>query len=347
MTKVFAVPVLINLVVTALKMRSHPHYGSYHKIIVAFSGGKDSLACVLDLLDQGVRKSRIELWHHDVDGREGSKLMDWAITRDYCRKVAESLDLPLYFSWLEGGFEREMLRDETAKSRTLWEQPGGTIGSSGGKGKPGTRRKFPQVSGDLSVRWCSAYLKIDVMSAAIAGQKRFDGKAILIVTGERAEESAGRAKYKTFELHRTNGKKRTAHQWRPVHKWDEAKVWGIIERYNISPHPAYYLGWGRLSCMTCIFGSKDQWASVKVVDADKFDRIAEYEEEFGLTIQRKESIRELAAKGEAYSVEEGTEYAGMYLVQLITAQSETYNLQIHPEKWTLPKGAFGESCGPT
>lgn len=38
----------------------------YDAILVAFSGGKDSLACLLHLLDLGVDRSKIELWHHDV-----------------------------------------------------------------------------------------------------------------------------------------------------------------------------------------------------------------------------------------------------------------------------------------
>lgn len=43
----------------------------YDKYIVAFSGGKDCTACFLHLLDIGIPKERIELWHHEVDGREG------------------------------------------------------------------------------------------------------------------------------------------------------------------------------------------------------------------------------------------------------------------------------------
>ena len=38
------------------------------------------LAALLRLLDLGVDRDRLELWHHDVDGREGSTLMDWPFT---------------------------------------------------------------------------------------------------------------------------------------------------------------------------------------------------------------------------------------------------------------------------
>jgi len=53
-----------------LDLFSDPYgvYG-YDKILVAFSGGKDSIACVLHLLDLGIPRSSIELHHHLVDGR--------------------------------------------------------------------------------------------------------------------------------------------------------------------------------------------------------------------------------------------------------------------------------------
>jgi hypothetical protein len=60
----------------------------YDKIIVAFSGGKDSTACFLHLVDQGVPTEKIELWHHDIDGR-GPLFMDWESTPSYCRAFAK------------------------------------------------------------------------------------------------------------------------------------------------------------------------------------------------------------------------------------------------------------------
>ena len=40
----------------------------YDLCLVSFSGGKDSLSLVLDLLDRRVSRDRIQLWHQDVDG---------------------------------------------------------------------------------------------------------------------------------------------------------------------------------------------------------------------------------------------------------------------------------------
>ncbi len=45
-----------------------PDLASYDRIVVAMSGGKDSVASLLTLLDAGVSPSRIECYHHDVDG---------------------------------------------------------------------------------------------------------------------------------------------------------------------------------------------------------------------------------------------------------------------------------------
>jgi len=322
---------------------------SYDHIIVAFSGGKDSQAMFLDLLDKGADKSKIELWHHIIDGREGSMLMDWFCTEDYCRKFAEAFDVPIYFSWKEGGFEREMLREESATAQNHFEYPSDEddniveCGLSGGKGPNGTRRKFPQVSADLSVRWCSAYLKIDVCTAAINNQMRFRGKKTLVLTGERAEESSARAKYNSFEPDRSdrrNGKrvKRHVDHWRSVKDWSEVQVWAIIEKYGVLAHPAYRLGWGRLSCIACIFGSKHQFASLSVLNPEQAQKIISYENDFGVTIKRKLSVEELIADGIPYQMDEET---------MEQALSHEYNQPILVNDWTLPAGAFGESTGPS
>lgn len=323
-------------------MLSTEQLASYDHIIVAFSGGKDSLACLLWLLEQGVPKEKIELWHHDVDGQEGSTLMDWPCTRDYCRVVAAAFGVALYFSWKMGGFEGEMLRDGTATAPTKFETPDGTR-TAGGNGPAGTRLKFPQVSPDLSVRWCSAYLKIDVGATALRNQERFNGKRTLFVTGERAEESPGRAKYKTFEPHRADGrdgkKKRHVDQLRPVHGWTERQVWDAIERHSVNVHPAYRLGWGRVSCAACIFGNADQMASLRAINEGQFNANASYETRFGVTIKRKLNVVQLADKGTPYKMAPADVQAA-----LSTTFAEPAFLPAG--QWKLPQGAFGDSCGP-
>jgi 3'-phosphoadenosine 5'-phosphosulfate sulfotransferase (PAPS reductase)/FAD synthetase len=184
-------------------------------------------------------------------------------------------------------------------------------------------------------------LKIDVGVIALRNQPRFLGKKTLFISGERAEESPCRARYKEFEMDRTSTDKRSVHRWRPIHAWREQQVWEIVRRHGINPHPAYRLGWGRLSCRACIFGQADQWASLKAIDPVGFSVLSEYEREFGFTIHRSKSIEEMAAMGRPF--------AGCANSQLIEeALDPNWNHPIIlPEgSWQLPAGAFTKSGGP-
>jgi len=345
------------------------NFSLYDYFIVAFSGGKDSLACVLHLLEQGVPKEKISLWHHDIDGREGSELMDWPITKDYCRKVAEYLGIPIRFSWKEGGFEREMLRSNSLTAQVFFEDVDGKItacpvGTPRKRKKPcgvcgsldclGCRQKFPQVTADLSQRWCTSYLKIDVGCKALSNQKTFDGKRTLFVTGERALESypcgtslekalesgKGRAGYAELEPHKRHAKKRHIDHHRPVHKWTEKQVWDIIERHHIKAHPCYYLGWGRCSCAACIFGNDNQWASLNEVAPRMIKKICGYEDKFGVTIHRTKKVVERLQSGEPYRAADPDCHEGRLVM------SREFTDSVWMPDWKLPAGAFGDNTGP-
>lgn len=319
----------------------------YDLLIVSFSGGKDSLACLLYLLEIGVPPEKIQLWHQHVDGEptQTGGLMDWACTASYCRAIADALGVRLLFQWKHGGFEREMLRDHALTAPTSYERQDGTIGTSGGvRGKESTRLKFPQVSADLSVRWCSAYLKIDVAAMALNGDPALKMSQILFVTGERRQESTARSKYAEVEEHRAHNKRRRVDQWRAVLDWSEQDVWSIIERWRIMPHPAYRLGWGRVSCLACIFGMPDQWASVQAIDPERFAKIHAYEHRFGLTIKRGVSVADQASAGSAYG-----ECANNDLVALAKNHQYPADLAFVPagDEWVLPAGAYRRCGGPT
>jgi len=325
----------------------------YDRVIIANSGGKDSLASFLYVLQCGVPREKIELWHHRVDGMPGDiqgnspqfGLFDWPCTDAYNEALGRAFNVPVYFSWRMGGITREMFRDRSLTAPVCYECPDGVLGTAGGKrGKPNTRRKYPQQSANLQTRWCSSSVKIDVGDVALNNQERFQHGKTLFVTGERAEESAARAKYKTFEPHRADrrdGKrvKRYIDHWRPVHEWPEEKVWKIIELYRVLVHPAYRLGWGRLSCMACIFGSDSQWASIKEIDPERFNAHAKYEREFNCTIHRTKSLAE--------RVQNAKPYVDMEPLLVTQALAYEYNMPIFVDDWKLPAGAFGENAGPT
>jgi 3'-phosphoadenosine 5'-phosphosulfate sulfotransferase (PAPS reductase)/FAD synthetase len=309
---------------------------------------KDSIACFLHLMES-MHLSRfngvVEIHHHDIDGMDGKSFMDWPCTPSYCDAFAKAYNMPIYHSWRHGGFKREMLRENALTAPVSFETPEGRLGTAGGvRGKQNTRRKFPQVSANLQVRWCSASLKIDVMDMLINNQERFQHGKTLVITGERAQESAARAHYATFEPHRADrrdGKrvKRYIDHWRPIHAWPEEEVWEIIERHKILMHPAYRLGWGRLSCMTCIFGSPAQWASVKAIDPERFEYLEKLEREFDCTIHRTKTLAE--------RIQGAKPYVDMNPLLIAQSLDEGYEAPIFVNDWKLPAGAFGESAGPT
>lgn len=317
---------------------------NYDKYIVSYSGGKDSTACLLFLLDNGIPREKIELWHQEIDGRAES-FFDWEVTPDYCRKLGAALGVKVYYQWKVGGFKREMLRQECLTAPICFELPDNTIKQVGGeRGKLSTRLKFPQASPSLRVRWCSAYLKIDVCSAALIHQERFQNIRTLVLSGERAEESTQRAEYAIFEPDRADlrhGRKYFRHidHFRPVKDWQEKKIWDIFEKYRIRPHPCYFLGFGRCSCKFCIFGNEHQFASAACISKCQMNDIINFEKEFGYTLKRDSDLPSLLKKGEPYAS------ISVELAKLATNYEYNESIIIPDiEMWRLPAGAF-KKCG--
>ena len=65
---------------------------------------------ILQLRELGVPKSKIEFWHHDIDGGNPERHMDWRCTQDYMRALANAEGIPLRLSWRKGGFFGELYR---------------------------------------------------------------------------------------------------------------------------------------------------------------------------------------------------------------------------------------------
>jgi diphthamide synthase (EF-2-diphthine--ammonia ligase) len=124
-------------------MIAAPDLAAYRRFIVAFSGGKDSLAALLHLFASGVPADRIELHHHEVD-KCGPSFMNWPCVVGYVRAIAAHLGVTLYLSWRDSGVARELDRVEATTAPVLFEHPAG-IGSAGGRGLRGTRGVFPRL----------------------------------------------------------------------------------------------------------------------------------------------------------------------------------------------------------
>jgi len=263
-------------------------------LIIAFSGGKDSVAMVLYcLFVLKIPKERIELWHHDVDGG-GEKLFDWACTQSYCEAFAKEFDLKLLFSYADGGILREMYRrNETIQPVYFQKEPNGAYSKLEPRGLPkdyNTRMKFPMVGSDMNARWCSGVAKISVMRKAINNWDKYDNAKICIMTGERRLESVTRSTYNEVEIGANQSASRQVIQWRPIIDWTEEQIWDIFKEHKVQPHPCYELGWGRCSCQLCIFSTKNIWAGINEISPEKVKRIAEIEQDF--KVQGKEIIED-------------------------------------------------------
>jgi 3'-phosphoadenosine 5'-phosphosulfate sulfotransferase (PAPS reductase)/FAD synthetase len=336
----------------------------YDIFVLCMSGGKDSLACLDSLIQAGVDPAKIEMWHHLVDGNEkAGNFMDWAFMDDYVKKIGLAFGIPVYNSWLKHGFEGEMLKENSTAHNHIIETPDGFHELKRDPKFTGTRLKFPQVSGNLAVRWCSSALKIEVGKRGISSQDRFLHKNTLFITGERREESSGRAKYNQLEPHycdtmrpkalpkkdwvdgvRTFGKTpkpvrpRKIDAWRPVLHYTEEQVWEAIERLNILAPVPYRAGWSRSSCQTCIFNEADIWATMKYYWPERLVPLLNYEKRFDLTIDRSGlNVMQKADKGTPMVIDDEA-----VLAQIV---SKEYTLPIFakPGQWTLPKGAFGKA----
>lgn len=243
----------------------------YDMIAVLLSGGKDSIACYYKLIELGVPKEKIELWHHDIDGGHPSRRMDWRCTQNYVKAFAEAEQVPLRLSWRVNGFFGELYRIG-ASEPVEWMNPdtgeicqcklsrkyiqcqelkeSATEEMEEKLKEYGYRMKFPAKTGDLSRRWCSAYLKIMVAESVMWNlDKTKTNVKILVVSGERRGESTGRSKYNEMEIHKTNATAkahRLVHQWRPVIDYSEKDVWEVLKRHKVNPHPCYRAGSGIL-----------------------------------------------------------------------------------------------------
>lgn len=351
----------------------------YDLVVVLLSGGKDSIACYYKLRELGVPKEKMECWHHDIDGGHPSRRMDWRCTQDYVKAFAQAEGVPLRTSWRINGFFGELYRIGASEPVEWMEPETGEVRQC--KLSPsylkcqeikekaaedmdeqlkqhGCRMKFPAKTGDLSRRWCSAYLKIMVADTVMSNLKaavqdsvtsnmektRNDVK-ILVVSGERRGESAGRSKYNEMEIHRTNAiakAHRLVHQWRPVIDYSEKDVWEVLKRHRVNPHPCYRAGWNRCSCAMCIFSTPSLFAGIRELYPEDYELLKQDERILGFTLDNKCDLD--AFVGNAGScVCHGDEAA---VRSLVTGEFAVDDMYVDGD-WMYPAGAFhGAEGGP-
>lgn len=414
---------------------------AYDLVVVLLSGGKDSIACLLKLLELGVPPEKIECWHHDIDGGHPTRRMDWPVTQSYIKVLCAHLGVRLRVSWRIGGFFGEVyrigaslpvayedngqeklcplsekqLRSAELRAAILGEDSPAyeelasygyrmkfpakvadlerrwcssslkisvgdtvlrnleTLKDLGQCGKLpaksscehgrwcsptlkrivgdsvlrnlasiGSRRKFPAKGNCQQGRWCSGTLKASVEQSVTADLQRVDdGIRILVVSGERRDESTARSKYNEMELHRTNAEKkahRTVHLWRPVIDWSERDVWEPMRRHCITAHPCYAAGWNRCSCMMCVFSLPRHLAGIRELFPKDYEQLRQDEIRLGFTLDNKKSLDDYV--GDAISCVDHS--ADAAIQQLQSGLFKANDIYTPVTQWEFPSGAF---CG--
>ena len=239
-----------------------------------------------------------------------------------------------------------MLKTNDRSKGVAFENPltGGVTVVGGTRGTVSTRRCWPALSHDLRVRWCSASAKVDVCDSAVANDPRLHDACVLVVTGERREESPARSRYAAAQVrHGTNRRRRVDH-WRAVLDWSESEVWALIRRHRVRPHPAYALGFSLVSCLTCIFHDADGWASVKDAAPERLDRVATREREMGHTVRVGLSVIDQAERDVAFSRDADPDTKTLAMGREYSADSVIVPVD---EEWRLPLDAYRRCTGPS
>lgn len=206
-----------------------PDLRDYDVILVNSSAGKDSQA-MLDVVFQAAKdagvQERVVVCHADM-GR-----VEWEGTLELAREQAAHYGLRFVSVAREKG---DLLSH--VESRGKWPGPG-------------------------NARFCTSDHKRDqvakVMTSLVKEAGLGRAAKILNCMGMRAQESPDRAKLMSFAANgRASNGRREVHDWLPIHSWTEAEVWERIRLAGTRHHGAYDLGMPRLSCVFCIYSTRD------------------------------------------------------------------------------------------
>lgn len=210
------------------------------KVIVNFSGGKDSTVAILETLKR-YPKDEITLCFQDT----GAEYDD---IQDHVRAVADMLELPLIV---------------LKPARDWWEHVR-QIGY------------FPTPP----VRSCTRELKVHVVRSFIRQNRKMLGDELIIVSGIRAEESAYRGKMPVWAEHETSlkGDGQKVYRWFPCFEMKAEEIFERIRAEGLPIHPCYEFA-SRLSCWCCIFAKKHEVRAYAEMRPDLYEKVCLLEDE--------------------------------------------------------------------
>ncbi|MBN1889994.1 MAG: hypothetical protein JW850_18505 [Thermoflexales bacterium] len=272
-----------------------PRTGKAGAIVVSLSGGKDSVAMLLDLVERGLLPVAC---HYQCLPE------DWRETLPYVQYVCEKVGVPLVAQQIlyepvgDGTGVRRLAVVDIHKPGDIvpWNTPGVIAGVT----DLAMRRGWPPSA---SARFCTRYGKVELLDLWLRQNRSSllaEQPEIWVALGERAAESPRRAR-KTATAPRLHWKREqvTAVNWLPVHTWSRRDTFRKLRDWGIEPHPAYQAqgmspasmydadveGGARTSCRFCIYASQAERCHQAQSEACRpvLDRLVEFERATGRT----------------------------------------------------------------
>lgn len=224
--------------------------------VVSHSGGKDSQAMLIKLLGLIPRDQLVVV--HAALGE-----VEWEGALELAQQQAENAGLPFIVARSVKTF-LEMVEHRF-------------------KVRPGPNSPcWPSAEN----RQCTSDLKRGPIEREIRRYAKASGfTTIVSCMGVRAQESSARAKQPAFRKNeRGSVAGRSWYEWLPIHGMLRDEVFATIRTAGQEPHWAYAEGNDRLSCVFCIFGSRNDLRNGRRRRPELFAKYVEIEQRTGYTM---------------------------------------------------------------
>lgn len=259
------------------------------KILVPFSGGKDSTAVYLLCM---------ELFDNNFTPVMGDTGNEHELTMEFARTLHEKTGGPkvniVTNRYSEGDFAKKRER-----MRKKWSKPH-VIGRGVHKGEI-----IPAVPDDMieevlslvkpsgnvfldaclmngmfptrMMQFCTNVLKIEPVHKQVIAPllEEHDGDIWQLV-GTRAQESAKRAAQPRYEEDRRDSSG-FLHVFKPIFHWSHDDVFNMHRRHKLDPNPLYKLGSTRVGCMPCFQAGKEDIKNISKRFPEHIDKVREWE----------------------------------------------------------------------
>jgi len=226
-------------------------------VVVNHSGGKDSQAMLIRLLEAGVPKRQILVAHASLGD------VEWPGALEHAQNQAVAAGVAFVVARARRGFF-EMVEDRFV-----------------------ARPEVPSFPSSEH-RQCTSDLKRGPIEREVRRYAKEHGFTTIVnAMGIRAQESPSRKKQPTWSVNKAQSVAgRRWFNWLPIHHLTTAEVFAGIAAAGQKPHPAYAAGNERLSCVFCILGSANDARNGAIRNPELYDRYVALEARTGYSMHQ-------------------------------------------------------------